>query len=352
VKKKDASFWSEIKALDERLKREPDSFCFARLSEIYLKVGLVTDAIHTARTGVAIHPGYLAGQRVLAMACNASGLHDESRVLLEQVTAAMPEDVDAQKTLAGLYVSAGDHVSAIRTYRTVLDFRPDDRASASELEALQQGGVTSSSAYSSQDQIIAVPEVIDEGDAEDEIIELSESDIFEEPSDEDISPVTPAIVAGTAVDQHDPLSTLTLAELYEQQGFLPKAVAIYRTILADDPTNAKLLAKIAQLEGDESDLESVPEDALDDGIDEGLEFSEPEAFEEVSTTFSSQLSEPVSTSITDISEPEFFAVEASIIESKSLESKAFAPLANKAADNVLDTLDGWLENIRRIKACR
>ena len=72
MKKKDASFWSDIKTLDERLQREPDSFCFARLSEIYLKVGLVADALHTARTGVAKHPGYMAGQRALALACNRS----------------------------------------------------------------------------------------------------------------------------------------------------------------------------------------------------------------------------------------------------------------------------------------
>ena len=65
MKKKDSSSWSEIKSLDERLAREPDSFCFARLSEIYLKVGLVADALHTARQGVAKHPGYLAGQRAL-----------------------------------------------------------------------------------------------------------------------------------------------------------------------------------------------------------------------------------------------------------------------------------------------
>ena len=125
--KKDASFWSDIKSLDERLKKDPQSFCFARLSEIYLKVGLVADALHTARTGVAKHPGYLAGQRALGMACNASGLQDECRTILERVTAAMPEDVEAQKILAGLYVTNGDHESAIRIYETVLEFRPDDR---------------------------------------------------------------------------------------------------------------------------------------------------------------------------------------------------------------------------------
>jgi tetratricopeptide (TPR) repeat protein len=279
-------------------------------------------------------------------------LQDESRGILEQVTAAMPEDVDAQKMLAGLYVAAGDHASAIRTYRTVLDFRPDDRASAAELEALQHGGSSSSDVYSPPDQVVTEPEVFDKVIDDEEIIELSESDIFEEPSEFELSPLTPPVSGGTAIDQHDPLSTLTLAELYEQQGFLPKALTIYHTILADDPTNAKLLDKIAQLEGNESVSEGISEDAADEGFDEGLDFSEPEAFSEVSAPLESQHVEPVSASTTDSVEPEIFSLEESEVAPNSLESRSFAPLAHKAADNVVDTLDGWLENIRRIKACR
>jgi tetratricopeptide (TPR) repeat protein len=319
MKKKDASFWSDIKALDERLMREPDSFCFARLSEIYLKVGLMADALHTARSGVAKHPGYLAGQRALAMACNASGLHDECRVILEQVTAATPEDVDTQKMLASLYVAAGDNASAIRTYRTVLDFRPDDAASAVELEALQHGSTTCSSVYSTSGQIDTESDSIDEDSGEDEIIDLSESDIFEEPFEEEMNVVTPPDALWVTPDHHDPLSTLTLAELYEKQGFLVKAREIYQTILAEDPTNAQLLAKIAQLEVHEPVPEDIPEDAVAAGFDEEPDFYEPVVYEDVPAP---------------------------------LESQLFAPLAHKAADKVLDTLGDWLENIRRIKACR
>lgn len=46
-----ASFWTDIKNLEEQLAKSPDSFCFARLSDVYLKVGLVDDALHVARQG-------------------------------------------------------------------------------------------------------------------------------------------------------------------------------------------------------------------------------------------------------------------------------------------------------------
>ncbi|MDA8430717.1 MAG: hypothetical protein M0T70_15805 [Geobacteraceae bacterium] len=385
MKKKEASFWSDIKILDDRLKREPDSFCFARLSEIYLKVGLVADALHTARAGVAKHPGYLAGQRALGMACNASGLHDECRVVLEQVAAAMPEDVDAQKLLASLYVAAGDHVSAIRTYRTVLDFRPDDKVCAMELEALQHSGTSSSSVSSATGQVEAESDAFYQESNEDEIIELKESDILEESPEEKLKVVTPAVVAGAGSDHHDPLSTLTLAELYEQQGFLSKALEIYRTILADDPANTQLLAKISRLEEPESVPEKLPLEAASEDVYEEPDMSEPVSCEEVPAALKSQLLEPVTENIAGDFEPEpsvspltevvpaplesdlvlpvfensFDAVEPDLpaaetyeVASTTLESKAFAPLSHKAADNVVETLDVWLENIRRIKACR
>jgi tetratricopeptide (TPR) repeat protein len=352
MKKKDASFWSDIKSLDERLSRDPDSFCFARLSEIYLKVGLVADALHTARSGVAKHPGYLAGQRALAMACNASGLHDESRVVLEQVTAAMPEDVDAQKVLAGLYVTAGDHVSAIRAYRTVLDFRPDDTGSSIELEALQRDSAPCLSDFSTSGQVDTQPEVFVEANTEEEIIELSEDDVVEEPEAEDLYE-EPCLDTGKGtLDRHDPLSTLTLAELYEQQGYLAKALDIYHTILADDPENAKVLAKIAQLEEQEPVSENIPEEDITSDIDEEIDYSEPVDFETEPLPLESRFEESITQHTVDAGEPEISASEGFADVTAPLESNAFAPLAHKAADNVVETLDVWLENIRRIKACR
>lgn len=352
MKKKDASFWSDIKVLDERLKRDPDSFCFARLSEIYLKVGLVSDALHAARTGVSKHPGYLAGQRALAMACNASGLTDESRIILENVTAAMPEDVDVQKILAKLYVAAGDNASAIRTYQTVLDFRPDDKECALELEALQHASSICSNVDLTCTQIDMESGAIAENNSEDEIIELSESDIIEEELEAEISLVTTSNVSGVASVNHDPLSTLTLAELYEKQGFLTKAREIYQTVLAEDPGNTKLLAKIAQLEDHEPAPVKISEDFFVAGFDEEPASSEPEVSEDELSPMESQSVGFFSESISGPVEPEFFAAENYDDVSIPLESKPFAPLSCKAADNIVDTLGDWLENIRRIKACR
>jgi len=317
----DSSSWSEIKSLDERLTREPDSFCFARLSEIYLKVGLVADALHTAREGVARHPGYLAGKRALAMACNASGLHEETRSILEQVTAAIPSDTEAQKLLARLHVEAGDKASAIKAYTMLLDFSPDDEQSKAQLKGLQQSDTGQSLHAVTPIEPVSNDYMVD--DTDEDIYELSEDDIVYDTgkvSDEDVVPVNATRVAGVpSSEHHDPLTTLTLAELYERQGFIAKALDIYRTILADDPDNAQLQAKIAVLESKETSFQYTTEQpaTLDRDDDQ-----EPCA----------------SVALGDVSAP--------------LDSQLFSPLAHQTADNVVETLDSWLENIRRIKACR
>lgn len=330
MSKKNSSSLSEIKSLDKRLAKDPYSFCFARLSELYLQEGLASEALQTARQGMAKHPGYLAGQRALAMACNANGLHDESRSILEQVTAAMPEDTAAQELLASLYVDAGDKASAIRVYATLLDFRPDDAQNRARLEELQQAGAGTSLLSGT----VAFDENIDE-----DVYELSEDEIYYDEEEVEFEPLAAPAVAVSSPVHHDPLSTLTLAELYEQQGFVVKALDIYRTVLAEDPANVQLQAKISQLEQQESAA------------------AEAEPFAPVEFDDVAALSSPPAIALTDsddimISEPE--PIASAVLEDMPapVEAQAFSPLVNKQADNVTGTLESWLENIRRIKACR
>lgn len=315
-----ASFWADIKNYEERLSQAPDSYIFAQLSEVYLKVGLVDDALYTARQGVDKYPGYVAGQRSLALACHAKGLLDESREALEKVTTALPEDREAQKLLGRLLSMSGNSKAAVRAFRTVLEFYPDDVECRLELEALERRTSTSlmevsqgsamqmgveESAYDQQDvEFVAFAEEIGESEEiiEDvEILEMDEADLVE--VDE-----APSVASVTLPP--DPLSTVTLAELYVQQGFIDKALEIYRVILADDPANSDVQSRIAKLENKEPTGFEIYQD---------LKPSEDSAagwvFQEKTSTIS-------------------------------------APPAQGETDNAVSILEGWLDNIRGMKACR
>ena len=279
-----SSFWTDIKKFEEQLAKAPDSFCFARLSDVYLKVGLVDDALHTARQGIAGHPGYLAGQRALAMACHAKGLNDECLAALKLVTTAIPEDIEAQKMLGHLLADAGEQDAARLALQTALEFFPDDVECRVELESLEFLKKS------------APPLLYSYEESEEEIIEdieiLEELDVFEETdSDFDIVDEKPLpVTAPPAESHHDPLSTGTLAELYVKQGFIHKALEIYRSIQIDDPGNLAVSTRITELE---------------------------------------QMDTIIAT-----------------------ENLSAVVMPQGTADNALATLEGWLENIRRIKSCR
>jgi len=323
-----ASFWGDIKEYEERLARDPDSLLFARLAEIYLKVGLVDDALHIARQGAERHPGYIAGQRVLAHACHAKGLEDECRAALERVTVALPEDGDAQKMLGRILAAKGNNEAAVKAFRTALEFNPDDVGGRVELESLER----CMAPEPAEEQPVAqepwrsdlpVADTMDAdfaafedeaGEPEEiiedlEILELDESDLLE--LDEMEEPEEEAEVEPPATGEpgYDPLSTVTLAELYAQQGFTDKALTVYRSILAHDPDNAGIRSRIALLEAGL---------AVDAGsISAG---SAGEA-----------------------------AISESVCEEPS--PAAPSPLPARSAE-VVAILEGWLGNIGRLKQCR
>lgn len=162
-----------------------------------------------------------------------------------------------------------------------------------------------------------------------ELIELTENDIIAEPEPDQLvertkTPLRPvedpwagvtAAAPAAAVEEpgpveaawpknapsgRDPLRTGTLAELYVSQGFTDKAVEIYRDILAVEPDNAAAAVRLAELE-------------------------------------SAQLSN----------------VSAVTTAAELQETKVAVP-SHGAADTstVLPVLEGWLENIRRLRECR
>ena len=323
------TFWTDIKAYEERLAENPDSYCFARLAEIYLKVGLTDDALHVARKGVAKYPGHIGGQRALAMACHAKGLAAECRTALEQVAAAMPEDRESMRLLGRLYAGSGNESAAIRVLNTVLDLNPDDEECRLELEVIesikpQAAGarfVPADGMPSDLEERLDTEFVAFEDEEEliedQEILELDENDMFEEPSE--VGEEGPER-AGSV--HHDPLSTTTLAELYVRQGFVSKAIDIYYSILADDPANSGALARIAELSAIGASRREPGEDVAQVA---------PGGTETAEYVAEGVLSEPP---------PAAAAVADTGIQPQGV------------SDNALAVLEEWLENIIRIKACR
>lgn len=334
-----ASFWTDIKRLDEQLAAAPDSLCFARLSEVYLKVGLIDDAIHIARAGVEQHPLFLSGQRALAYACHARGFDEEALTALQFISEVQPEDLESMKLLGRLYVQADDHEAAVQVFRSALAFAPDDTECAMELEALVRTADTDGYGFDlheEDDEIIEDLEMLDD----DEFPEESQPEL------EIISHVPDSGAQESLVAVHqDPLSTSTIAELYVSQGFIHKALEIYRAILVDNPEHHATNQRIVELEAIESgavageSAEAVfdVDDAAASGIDSDSTIAaevtapeQPQDFNEAAGNQSDAIGLP---------------------ESPRELGDAIVQL-NGTADNALEQLDRMLDNIGRIKSCR
>lgn len=331
-----SSFWSDIKSLEEKLANMPDSLCFARLSALYLTVGLVDDALHTARQGVAKHPAYLAGQRALAFACRAKGSNDDCLASLKLLTAAIPEDREAMKLMAKLAADAGDYAAARLALQTVLEFFPDDEESRAEFSSLE---LLSGSGYSS---------FCTDEDSGEEILEeleiIEELDVFEE--DQVGAAGKAEEVPSQSEPLQDPLSTGTLAELYVNQGFIHKALEIYRAILLDAPGSSAVAARIAELEQLNTPAEesSAPDDDTSEyGYDEYAEGNPDEALSVPETVFP-ETADQVNPFEMSTEEKMFFPE----LSQEPLEMVSKEGIA----DNALSTLEEWLGNIRRVKSCR
>lgn len=302
------SFWADIKRFEDRLKKDPESFCFSQLAEAYLQVGLVDDALSAARSGVAIHPGYVAGQLVFAKACFRKGLQDDCKKALEKVTSAVPENAEAQRMLARLYAESGRDDAAAQVLKTLLDFCPEDQLARAELDALQ-GGIMDDDLeiiefteadiiHEETEPAPFTPSVVEHPAFETPVPVMEEEPWQAEAAEEE--PVKSGFMAESAVEK-DPLTTGTLAELYVSQGFTSKAIEIYRDILQSDPGNATVLARLAELEPAD---ESAPAVAV------------------AETPVRHQaVAKPV-------------------------------PAKGEADAGAVEVLEGWLDNARRLRACR
>lgn len=259
------SFWTEIQRYEDLLAADAKALCFAPLSELYRKLGLLDDAISVAQKGCALHPDYAIGFLALGSACYAKGQTAEARQALERVVAIKPDHLQALKLLGQVYVEQNDIARARQALGQVLERDPDD------LECtLLMNSIGTATPAAEPEEVLEEVELIEE---------LEE--VFDEFSSEEIpvaaaapQPSPAAAPAGRAVKAEedefaiedlggaesapqaepprkqtvpDPLATATLAELYVSQGFLGKAVAIYREILQAHPDNQQYRLRCAEI---------------------------------------------------------------------------------------------------------
>jgi tetratricopeptide (TPR) repeat protein len=340
------SFWVDIKKYEDTLTRDPNSYCFAPLSELYRKLGLLDDAINVAKRGCEIHPDYVGGHMALGRALFEKGMKEESRVALEKVVRVTPDNLLAQRVLSQIYIDAGDIAAAEKSLQVILSQNPDDLESKILLNSLARstGAVSQPSPEAQGQAAVSRGEETDNGDDElfledeaEEPIDLEDAEILEDLTEEeyeedaficpeqDDKSASNSFMSGGREGQ-DPLNTVTLAELYVSQGFLKRALTIYRELLEGDPDNMELKNRLFGLKQESDKDEAIARE-------HSLELN----------TFATEHAGSTVAPFVPGLPPTGPEVGSSVSEVPTLGGS----LSARTEGNVIHTLERWLENIRR-----
>jgi tetratricopeptide (TPR) repeat protein len=283
---------TRIEELRRRLDREPGSRLFAQLAEELRKDGRAQEAIRVARAGLAIHTGYTSARLTLGRALLATGELAAARIELEAVVRAAPDNIVASRDLGECLEGLGDLGASLLQYRSALVLAPGDRsvgARIRELEsrvgagrsqlgeavspALTPPGALDGSAGATAGPGVATPQpeppprgpaavvgaasrpaegaaqlVVESGSAVGPprvgegppgVATVGASGAEPEPAAAQDSPVGHA---GSG------LASVTLAELYFDQGLPERAAEVYRQLQAQDPSNGRIEARLAEIE--------------------------------------------------------------------------------------------------------
>lgn len=320
-----ASLWSGIKRYEEILGKDPQALSFAPLAELYRKAGLLEDALAVARRGTALYPAFAAGQMALARIYLDMMKKSEGTSALESVVRITPENTEAQRMLANLYIDAGNIAAAERCLAIVHQLEPEvvdsssvvtpiteqaspvtpAAAKTAELSSQSSALTTSGEEFDEEEILDAdILELTDEHFEDELSVTTSDSPFAAAPDRPSLqSPVTaPQTWAEPSVEVSPPVpvATATIAELYISQGLKDKGLEVYRELLLADPGNMSYRNRIDEL------------------------------------TLSSDIATVGS-------------AECGQAESKPLVSSPDSGLSPKG---ILETLEGWLSNIRRVKECR
>jgi tetratricopeptide (TPR) repeat protein len=189
----------------EILAKDHRSTVFVSLAESYRQMGLLDDALEVATRGVQALSSFSPGYAILGRIQAQRGNLDAAVAAFERALLIDPENLLSLKGLARVRMQQGNRPQALTLVRRAVALKPDDAVAQKMLESFGASP--------------AAPGVV--------------------------APAPPADAA--APPPADPISTPTIAEIYIRQGFLGRAMKVYRDLLQADPHNNDIRQKLVEL---------------------------------------------------------------------------------------------------------
>lgn len=203
--------YGKIAEYTEILASDQSSPVFTELSEVYRQLGMLEEAANVATQGLSFNPNSIPGLvslgRVTAQQGNVAGALDA----FERAEALDGTALIVLTGLARVLMMQGNKERAREIAQRAVQVNPNDPTAKKILVGL------------------GAPVV--ESPATTESVETS------------------SVIPASAQAGMEPIATQTIAELYERQGLIDRALKVYKDLAQSDPANAALKQKIAELQG-------------------------------------------------------------------------------------------------------
>ena len=186
----------ELEVYQQMMSKDPSSQVFVYLAEALWEREMYEEAIEICTNGLRLRPHDLRARVILGLSYLRTGALDSAETELLKAKEMLEINTVIYQNLAELYDKKGDSEQAFHYQKL--------------FEAIHPSAVAG---------------------AETEVAEGGAASVAKEALPEDA----------------EMMDTITLAELYEEQGHVDKAIVVYRKILDTSPENEEVEARLAEL---------------------------------------------------------------------------------------------------------
>ena len=196
--------FSEIARLSERYNKDPKSKIFVQLADAYRKSNMIDEALEILNKGLAFNPNYPLAYLILGKCYFDKRMYEKAKESFGKTLNYDPQNIVALRMLAQICETTKDEEGQMEAYRGILAIDPFDAPAKEKLTYLE------------------------------------------------------------SLHKKEPLYTVAMAQEYETQGDLEKALSIYENLSFSDPTDLVLQQKVAKLkEKTKRERQSLEEEKIE-----------------------------------------------------------------------------------------
>lgn len=244
----------EIERLTELYEKDPTARIFAPLADAYRKSKLWDEAIDILKKGLEIHPDYVSAHLVLARCYYEKDMLQLAKKSLEKVLELDQQNIIALRLLGDILYRLGDETGALARYKELVEIDPTNLEVRALMEKITPSLPKEAVAPPIEPQPVPPAPSPEEKPAVSEPTEITEASevIKEELLLEKERPPEPKEDVSEFKDESQKtaeksFATSTLAEIYEEQGFLEKALEVYKQLLESQPGDEHIISKVEEL---------------------------------------------------------------------------------------------------------